>query len=164
MFDFTNSHFQTQATSNFNQRSFSCSTYPLLSVSLSGFSTLLPNVFYLLRIHIYTLLIWWDGIIVINWSKVHGCFIWGLLTIQRWSLNEWRVTTKRLVYEKTTCEDWIKFISDDYLQMYKTLQLFMSLITFNTNDLQASKLLKCMYTYLQRQKIIKNAKLIKAWV
>ncbi len=58
VFDFTNGHFQTHGTSNFNQHSFSCSTNPLLSVSLSGLSALLPILIYLLRIHINAHLIW----------------------------------------------------------------------------------------------------------
>ncbi len=33
------------------------------------------------------------------------------------------------MYEKTTCQNQIKFITDDYLQMYKTTQLVTSLFT-----------------------------------
>ncbi len=62
-----------------------------------------------------------------------------------------------LLYEKTTYQDKIKFISDHYLQIYKALQLFTSLITINTNIFASIK-----NTYLQRHKVIK--KLIKAWV
>ncbi len=58
VFDFTYGHFQTHGTSNFNQHSFSCSTNPLLSVSLPGLSALLPILIYLLRIHINAHLIW----------------------------------------------------------------------------------------------------------
>jgi hypothetical protein len=43
--------------------------------------------------------------------------------------------------------------SHDYFQMYKTLQLFTSIITSNTNIfIQASKVLKDMYIYLYRHK------------
>ncbi len=57
---------------------------------------------------------------------------------------------KILIYfvQKTTCQYQIKFITEDYLPMYKTLQLFTNTFTFNANKLQASKLLD---TYVQTQ-------------
>ncbi len=48
------------------------------------------------------------------------------------------------LYEKTTCHDQVKFISDRHLQIYKTLQLFTSLFTKYANTLL--------------DKVIKNAK------
>jgi hypothetical protein len=44
--------------------------------------------------------------------------------------------------------------------MYKTPQLFTSAFTLKQTHLQASKLSK---TNMHRHKVIKNAKLIKAW-
>jgi len=85
---------KTHATSNCNHCSFSHSINPLLAVSLSGLSALLPIQFYLFVFHINTLLIWWDGIIVINWFKVTGCFIWGSLTILAWIFTILKNLTK----------------------------------------------------------------------
>ncbi len=42
----------------------------------------------------------------------------------------------------------------DYLQMYKTLQLFTNTFTFNTNKLEASGLPK---THKYKHKVIKTA-------
>jgi hypothetical protein len=51
-----------------------------------------------------------------------------------------------VLYKKATCQFQIKFITDDYLQKYKTLQLFANIkVIKNTNAqtyLQASMLLK----------------------
>ncbi len=49
------------------------------------------------------------------------------------------------VYEKTTCQDNIKFISDNYLQMHKTLQLFTNMLTLKTNIFTSIKVIKNMY-------------------
>jgi hypothetical protein len=46
------------------------------------------------------------------------------------------------MYEKTTCQFQIKFITEDYLQMYKTLQLFTNTFSFNTNNFSSIKFLK----------------------
>jgi len=46
-----------------------------------------------------------------------------------------------ILYEKTTCLFQIKFIAEDYLKMYKTLQLFSNTFTFNINNF-ASKVIK----------------------
>ena len=51
------------------------------------------------------------------------------------------------MYENTICQFQIS-ITNDYLKMYKTLQLFTNTFTFNANKLQASKLLD---TYVQTQ-------------
>ncbi len=59
---------------------------------------------------------------------------------------------KKLVYEKTTCQFEIKFITDNYLQMYKTLPLFTSTFTFNTNIFTIIKLLK---RHMHRHRVIK---------
>jgi hypothetical protein len=67
------------------------------------------------------------------------------------------VTCNALAYLKT-CQFQIKFITKDYLQMYKTLQLFTNTFTFNTNFLRASKLLKTNLL------VIYSAKLIKTWI
>jgi len=46
------------------------------------------------------------------------------------------------LYEKISCQDQIKFITDDYLQIYKTLQLFTSLFTEITNIFTNTKAIK----------------------
>ncbi len=46
------------------------------------------------------------------------------------------------MYEKTTCQFQIKFITEDYLQMYKTLQLFTNTFSFNTNNFTSIKVIK----------------------
>ncbi len=67
------------------------------------------------------------------------------------------------MYEKTTCQSQIKFISDDCFQKYKTFQLFTSLFTTNTNIFISIKVIKDTYTHIYiNTNIIKN-KLIKAW-
>ncbi len=65
------------------------------------------------------------------------------------------------MYKKTTCQFQIKLTTDDYLQMYKTLQLITNTLNLIQTYLQTSKLLK---THMYRQKVIKNANLIKAWI
>jgi len=65
------------------------------------------------------------------------------------------------MYKKTTCQCQIKFITDNYLQMYKTLQLFTNTLNLIQTYLQTSKLLK---THMYMHKDIKNANLIKAWI
>ncbi len=49
--------------------------------------------------------------------------------------------------------------------MYKTLQLFTSLITSNTNLITSINVIKntCTHIYTDT-KVIKNAEIIKAWV
>ncbi len=59
--------------------------------------------------------------------------------------NKLKKLIKTEVYQKTTCQFQIKFIGPNYLQKYKTLQLFTSLSKF----LQASKLFK---THIHRHK------------
>jgi hypothetical protein len=48
-------------------------------------------------------------------------------------------------------------MNKDYLQMYKTLQLFTNTFTFHTNKFTSIKVIK---TYMYTLKIFKNAKLI----
>jgi hypothetical protein len=69
-----------------------------------------------------------------------------------------------LLSEKTTCQDQIKFISDNYFQMYKILQLFTSLITLSTNIFTSIKVIEnaCTHIYTDT-KVIRNAELIKTW-
>ncbi len=52
------------------------------------------------------------------------------------------------MYEKTTCQFQIKFIPEDYLQMYKTVNLFTNTFTFNTNKFASIKVIKntCVQT------------------
>jgi len=50
-------------------------------------------------------------------------------------------------------------MNKDYLQMYKTLQLFTNTFTFHTNKFTSIKVIK---TYMYTLKVIKNAKVIKA--
>jgi hypothetical protein len=77
----------------------------------------------------------------------------------------WCLVHAICVYEKTTCQSYIKFISDDYFQIYKTLQLFTHIITLNTNILTSIKVIKNTSTPIcTNTKVIKNAQLIKAWV
>jgi hypothetical protein len=64
----------------------------------------------------------------------------------------------KLLYEKTTHQFYIKFISNDYLQMYTTLQQLTSTFPLNTNIFTSIKVI-CTDT-----KVTKNAKLIKAWI
>jgi hypothetical protein len=58
----------------------------------------------------------------------------------------------------TTCKFQIKFGAEDYLQMYKILQLIALLHLLQTT-LQALKLLK---THKYKHKVIENAKLSNA--
>ncbi len=48
------------------------------------------------------------------------------------------------MYQKTTCQFKIKFITDDYLQMCKTLQLF-------TNPFKFTSIKVIQNTYAQTQ-------------
>ncbi len=56
---------------------------PILCLSLCQSSALFfslsdsPLYTHLLFIHINILMLWWDGVIVINWLKINGCFTWG---------------------------------------------------------------------------------------
>ncbi len=59
------------------------------------------------------------------------------------------------MHEKTTCQFQIKFITHDFLQMYKTLQLLSNIFT-------SIKLIE--NAYVPQTKVIKNAKRIKAWI
>jgi hypothetical protein len=65
------------------------------------------------------------------------------------------------VCEKSTCQFQIKFITEDYLQMHKTLQVFTNMYKFNTNKFTSIKVIK--NTYVQTQ-IIEIAKLIKGLI
>ncbi len=47
-----------------------------------------------------------------------------------------------VVYVKTTCHFQIKFITKDYLQTYKTLQLFTKTFTFKNNNFASIKVIK----------------------
>jgi hypothetical protein len=49
-----------------------------------------------------------------------------------------------VVYEKTTCQYQMKFINNDYCQMFKTLQVFT--YTFNINNFASIKVNKNKYT------------------
>ncbi len=62
------------------------------------------------------------------------------------------ICTKRLLVRIRS------FISDDYLQMYKTLQLITSLILTNTNTFTSINVIKntCAHIYTNT-KVIKNA-------
>ncbi len=46
------------------------------------------------------------------------------------------------LYEKTTCQFQIKLITDNYLQMCKTLQLFTNIFTLNANIFTSTKFVK----------------------
>ncbi len=46
------------------------------------------------------------------------------------------------LYEKTACPLEMKFITDDYLQMYETLQLFTNTFTFHKNKFTSIKVIK----------------------
>jgi hypothetical protein len=59
----------------------------------------------------------------------------------------------------------MKFFSDDYLQMYKILQLFTSLITSSANLFTGIKVIEITCTLIYAvTKVIKNSKVIKAFV
>ncbi len=55
------------------------------------------------------------------------------------------------LYEKTTCQVYIKFITDDYLPMYNTLQLFTNIFTSikvtKSTSVQTQKYLKMPNTF-----------------
>ncbi len=53
------------------------------------------------------------------------------------------------VYKQTTSQFQIKFITDDYLQMCNTLQLFTNTFTFNTNKYKIIKVIQ--NTHVQAQ-------------
>jgi hypothetical protein len=59
------------------------------------------------------------------------------------------LSQSKLVYEKTSCHNYIKFISDNYLLVNKTLQLFASLFTLNTNTFKSITVIK---RHIYRQK------------
>jgi hypothetical protein len=54
-----------------------------------------------------------------------------------------------LLYKKTLCQFQIKFITDDYLQMCKTLQLFTNSFTFNAIYFTSIKVIKNPYVQTQ---------------
>ncbi len=49
---------------------------------------------------------------------------------------------KSVLYEKTTCHFQIKFIPQDYLQMYLTLQLLANTFTFIANNITSIIVIK----------------------
>jgi hypothetical protein len=66
------------------------------------------------------------------------------------------------LYEKTTCQNYIKFISNIISQMYKTLQLFTDLITLNSNIFTNIKNIKTLeHIFMQTQKILKMPSSLK---
>jgi hypothetical protein len=62
-------------------------------------------------------------------------------------LTNWQGDT--IVLQKTTGQFQIKFIIYDYLQMYKTLQLFTNTFTFNTNIFASIRLIKNTCAHIQ---------------
>ncbi len=58
-----------------------------------------------------------------------------------------------IMYKKTTFQFCIKFIIRDYLQMYKTLQLYTNIFTLNTKVFTSISVIK--NTRVQTQKVIK---------
>ncbi len=70
----------------------------------------------------------------------------------------WEVIWWSARVQKTTCQNLIKSVTDNYLQMYKTLKVFASFFYRHYKQIQA-------YTnILTDTKVNKNAKLIEAWV
>ncbi len=64
--------------------------------------------------------------------------------------------------EKATCHYQIKFISDDFVQMYKTLQLFTSLIRLSTKIFTSIEKIKThVHILTQTQKLLKLPKSLK---
>ncbi len=59
----------------------------------------------------------------------------------------------------TTCQFQTKCTTDNHLQMYKTLQLFMNTLTLNTNIFTGIKVIK--HTYVQTQTLLKVASTLK---
>jgi len=81
VFDFFNGHFWPMPFPFLsNAPSLSLSLYMLIRLSLS-LSPSTPHSVSPFVISNKYLLIWWDGIIVINWLKINVCFTWGMLTI-----------------------------------------------------------------------------------
>jgi hypothetical protein len=84
-----------------------------------------------------------------------------------WSKIEKQKTSKYainfiLMYVKTSCQNQIKFISDIYLQLYKTLQLFMNLSTVNTGIFTNIKVIESTCTHIYTNtKVIKMPSLLK---
>jgi hypothetical protein len=68
------------------------------------------------------------------------------------------------LFLKTT-QNWAPVAGNDYFQIYKTLQLFTSVITLNTNIFTSIKIIKntCTHIYTDT-KAIKNPKLNNTWV
>jgi hypothetical protein len=56
------------------------------------------------------------------------------------------------LYEETTFQYQIKFVTDDYLQIYKTLLLFTNIVTLNTNVFTSIKVIKNTYVQTQSYK------------
>ncbi len=54
------------------------------------------------------------------------------------------------MYEKSTCQFQIKFITEDYFQMYKTEQLFTNTFIFNANNFTSIKVIKNSSAQTQR--------------
>jgi hypothetical protein len=46
------------------------------------------------------------------------------------------------MHKTTTCQFKIKFNTEDYLLLYKTLQLFANIFTFNTNKFTSIEYIK----------------------
>ncbi len=66
------------------------------------------------------------------------------------------------MYEKTTCQNYIKFISVDYLQLDIVLQLFTSSFTVNTNIFTSIKVVKThLHIFMQTQKLFKMQSTLK---
>ncbi len=63
------------------------------------------------------------------------------------------------LYEKTTCQFQIKFITEDYLQMYKTLQIFTNTFTFITNKFTSIKVTINTWTGAKLSKMPSSLKL-----
>jgi hypothetical protein len=64
-----------------------------------------------------------------------------------------------VLYKKTACQFQIKFITQDFLEMYRTLQPNTITFTIYTSKFTSIKVIK---THMYGHKVIKNTKLIKA--
>jgi hypothetical protein len=58
-----------------------------------------------------------------------------------------------IMYKHTTCQFQINFITNDYLQYYKTLQLFLNTFAWNANRFTGIRVIK--NTFVQAQTLLK---------
>jgi hypothetical protein len=75
-------------------------------------------------------------------NQVKNVFNKSNIVSQLWLPKDKMILHQYVLYKKTTCPFEIKFSTDDYLQMYKTLQIFTNTFTLNTNKFTSIKVIK----------------------